>query len=243
MKRSYRYRLYPTKKRQRLLNDWLELCCDVYNAALDERKSAYRVAGVSIDYTQQCAELPGCKEVRPELAHVNSQVLQDVVKRVDLAFAGFFRRMAQGQKAGYPRLRSRHRYNSLTFKQYGNSFSFSAQGKLVLSKIGHVKLVKHRPGKGTPKAATVSRSSTGKWYVSISCDEVPEVQAFPTTEEVGIDVGLKTFAYLSTGEHIETPRFFREEREGSGESATQALQGEEGHARESEAAQSGGAGA
>jgi putative transposase len=211
MKRSFRYRLYPTKKQQRLLIEWLELCCDVYNAALDERKSAYRVAGVSIDYTQQCAELHGCKVVRPELAHVNSQVLQDVVKRVDLAFASFFRRMAQGQKAGHPRFRSRRRYNSLTFKQYGNSFYFSAQGKLVLSKIGHVKLVKHRPWKGMPKTATVTRASTGKWFVSISCDEVPEVQALTLTEEVGIDVGLKTFAYLSTGEHIENPRFFREE--------------------------------
>jgi putative transposase len=211
MKKSFRYRLYPTKKQQRLLNEWLALCCDVYNAALDERKSAYHMAGASIGYAQQCAELPGCKQVRPELREVNSQVLQDVLKRVDLAFDGFFRRVAQGQKAGYPRFRSRWRYDSLTFKQYENSFSFSPDHKLILSKIGHVKMVRHQPWKGLPKTATVTRSATGKWYVSISCDEVPEIQVPPSTEEVGIDVGLSTFAYLSTGEQIENPRFFREE--------------------------------
>lgn len=75
---------------------WLGLCCEVYNAALDERKSAYRMAGVSLSYEQQCAELPDCKEVRPELGEVPSQVLQDVVKRVELAFEHFFRRVLEG---------------------------------------------------------------------------------------------------------------------------------------------------
>jgi len=67
-----------------------------------------------MSYAQQCAELPACKEVRPELTEVNSQVLQDVLKRVDRAFEGFFRRMKEGQQPGYPRFRSRLRYNSLT---------------------------------------------------------------------------------------------------------------------------------
>jgi putative transposase len=71
--------------------------------------------------------------------------------------------------------------------------------------------VQHRPFKGVVKTATITRSATGKWYVSFSCDEVePEVLP-PSERQVGIDVGLKTFAYLSTGEQIENPRFFREE--------------------------------
>jgi putative transposase len=211
MMKAYRYRIYPTKKQTRLLNEWLALCCEVYNAALQERRDAYRMASTSIGYSQQCAELPGCKEVRPELAAVNSQVLQNVLKRVDLAFDSFFRRVAAGQQAGYPRFRSRQRYDSLTFKQYGNSFSFSQEGKLILSKIGQIKIVLHRPFKGVPKTATVSRSPTGKWSVSISCDGVEPVKLPASEQQVGVDVGLKTFAYLSDGTAIENPRFFREE--------------------------------
>src|SRR5215470_16329767 len=81
------------------------ICCQLYNAALDERKSAYRMADVSLSYEQQCAELPGCKQVRPDLHDVPSQVLQDVVKRVDLAFDHFFRRVKLGQNPGYPRFK------------------------------------------------------------------------------------------------------------------------------------------
>jgi len=192
----------------------------VYNATLDERKSAYRLAGVSLSYEDQSGELPACKGVRPELAEVPSQTLQDVVKRVDLAFAAFFRRLEAGEKPGYPRFKSRFRYHSLTFKQYGNSFNVLDGGKknhaaLVLAKLGHVKMVMHRAITGTFKTAIVKRTPTGKWYVSLSV-QVPEkarVEKRPllSGEVVGIDVGLSTFAYLSTGEAIANPRFFRSE--------------------------------
>ena len=113
------------------------------------------MAGVSLSYEHQCAELPGCKSVRPDLADVPSQVLQDVVKRVDLAFDHFFRRIQHGQNPGYPRFKSRFRYDSMTFKQYQNSFSVLPgnkrnRGTLVLAKVGHVKMVLHRPINGRP---------------------------------------------------------------------------------------------
>src|SRR5215469_6540152 len=127
--KTYLFRLYPTRKQTRTLEEWLGLCCQVYNAALDERKSAYRMAGVSLSYEDQSGELPACKGVRPELAEVPSKTLQDVVKRVDLAFAAFFRRASAGEKPGYPRFKSRFRYHSLTFKQYGNSFTVIDGGK------------------------------------------------------------------------------------------------------------------
>src|SRR5512142_1202724 len=88
-RKTYRFRIYPTRKQINTLEQWLGLCCQLYNAALDERKSAYRMADVSLSYEQQCAELPGCKQVRPDLHDVPSQVLQDVVKRVDMAFDHF----------------------------------------------------------------------------------------------------------------------------------------------------------
>ena len=219
-RKTYLFRLYPTHKQRDVLEEWLGLCCETYNAALDERKSAYRMAGVSLAYEHQCAELPGCKEVRPELGEVPSQVLQDAVKRVDRAFEDFFRRVENAEKPGYPRFRSRSRYDSLTFKQYGNSFhvlsgSKKNKGTLVLSKLGHVKMVMHRAIKGRPKTAIVKRTPTGKWYVSISAElneeELQEKRLPACPEEVGIDVGLKAFAYLSTGEAIAHPRFFRAE--------------------------------
>jgi putative transposase len=218
--KTYLFRIYPTRKQTHTLERWLGLCCEVYNAAVDERKSASRMAGVSRSYEDQCAELPECKEVRRELITVPSQVLQDVVKRVDLAFEAFFRRLEHGEKPGYPRFKSRFRYHSLTFKQYGNSFTVLAGGKekrgtLVLAKLGHVKMVMHQAITGTPKQAIVKRTPTGKWYVSISV-RVEETardakRPLPSEEVVGIDVGLKTFAYLSTGEAIANPRFFRAE--------------------------------
>jgi putative transposase len=82
---TYQFRLYPTKKQVSILERWLVWCCETYNAALDERRSAYRMAGLSLSYAHQCAELPACKEVRPELGEVPAQVLQDVIKRVDRA--------------------------------------------------------------------------------------------------------------------------------------------------------------
>ncbi len=74
-RKTYQFRIYPTRKQAQTLEEWLGLCCQVYNAALDERKSAYRMAGVSLSYAHQCAELPECKEVRPELGQVPAQVL------------------------------------------------------------------------------------------------------------------------------------------------------------------------
>ncbi len=219
-RKTYQFRIYPTRKQTQTLEEWLGLCCQVYNAALDERRSAYRMAGVSLSYAHQCAELPECKEVRPELGQVPAQVLQDAVKRVDRAYDDFFRRVGNGEEPGYPRFKSRSRYDSMTFKQYGNSFQVLDQdqkkrGALALAKLGHVKMVMHRAMQGTPKTAVVKRTPTGKWFVSISIEmEEEEVQKkrLPACPElVGLDVGLKTFAYLSTGEEIPNPRFFRAE--------------------------------
>src|SRR6266513_6439757 len=110
-RKTYHFRIYPTHKQVNRLEEWLGVCCELYNAALDERKSAYRLAGVSLSYEDQCAELPACKEVRPDVASVPSQVLQDVVKRVDLAFQAFFGRVEEGKKPGFPRFKSRWRYH------------------------------------------------------------------------------------------------------------------------------------
>ena len=211
MRKAYKYRIYPTKKQERLLNTQLDQCAELYNAALQERRDAYMMCGINITYTQQTAQLPEIKALRPEYEGIYSQVLQDVLRRVDKAFKAFFRRVKAGLTPGYPRYKNRFRYASLTYPQSG--FGIDEQGKLSLAKIGHLKLVQHRPFQGVVKTCSITRSATGKWYVCFSCEEVEPRVLPPSKLQVGIDVGLKTFAYMSNGEQIENPRFFRiEER-------------------------------
>ena len=205
MKKAYRYRIYPTKKQEHILNAQLSLCCELYNAALQERRDAYRMCGQTISFTQQSAQLPEIKVVRPEYEAVYSQVLQEVLHRVDKAFKAFFRRCKAGEKPGHPRYKSRLRYDSLTYPQSG--FGIDEQGKLSFAKIGHLKMVQHRPFKGVVKTCTITRGATGKWFVCFACDEVSPVVLPSCQAQVGIDVGLKIFVYLSTGEHFENPRF------------------------------------
>ena len=123
----------------------------------------------------------------------------------------YFRRLKAGETPGYPRFRGKGRYDSLTYPQWDNDVPLSASGKrLALSNVGDVKMVFHRTLEGTPKTATTRRTATGIWFVTISCDwETTPLP--PTGQEVGIDVGLTTFATCSDGETVANPRFFRRE--------------------------------
>lgn len=189
------------------MNQWLEECRWLFNHFLAERKEAWEKEQKSINYHTQATSLPVFKKQRPSLASVHSQVLQNVAVRIDLAFKAFFRRVKAGEKPGYPRFRGKGRYDSFTFPQSG----FSLDGNILrLSKIGNVKVVLHRPVEGNIKTCTIKRSSTGKWYVMFSCEWEPTPLP-ENNEAVGIDVGLHSFATLSTGEHIGNPRFFRQE--------------------------------
>src|SRR6059058_1473730 len=110
MHKAFVYRLYPTAKqataKQAEQLTWiLDRCRELYNAALEERREAYRMAGKTLGYYEQKAELPSVKEACPEYKQVGSQVLQDVIQRAERAFAAFFRRVKDGQKAGYPRFK------------------------------------------------------------------------------------------------------------------------------------------
>ncbi len=206
----YKYRIYPTKKQEQKLNETLEECRWLYNHLLEKRKDAYEQQGQSLTCFQQQATFPLLKEQHPSLDSVHSQVLQNVAVRIDLAFKAFFRRVREhAEEPGFPRFKGKHRYDSITFPQVPSGCSLK-DGKLYASKIGHIKIVLHRPLRGKPKTCTISVSSTGKWYACFSCEVEPE--RLPERDsEVGIDVGLKTFATLSTGEEIENPRFFRKE--------------------------------
>ena len=211
----FQYRLFPTKKQVHKLNETLNECRWLYNHFLEQRKTTYEQEGQSLSCYNQIDTLGLLKQERPILKQVYSQVLQNVAVRVDLAFKAFFRRCKAGEKPGYPRFRGRDRYDSFTFPQSGFSIvsvprTASHDDRLTLSKIGSVKMVSHRPLKGKVKTCTIRRSSTGKWYVSFSVECEP-LRLPETPTQVGIDVGLKTFATLSNEEEIGNPRFFRKE--------------------------------
>ncbi len=209
MRKTYLYRLYPTKKQLKALETTLEECRWLYNNMLACRKDAWEQEQRSVSYYESKARIPLLKQERPSLKSVHSQVLQNVTERVELAFQAFFRRVKQGEKEpGYPRFKGQGRYDSFTFTQSG--FSITHDYRVCLSKMGSIKMVYHRPIKGKVKTCTIRRSATGKWYISFSVEYEPE-RLREVSTQVGIDVGLKTFATLSNGEEIENPRFFRQE--------------------------------
>ena len=119
IRKTYQYKLTPTPEQEQMLERTLMRCRHIYNAAIGERREAWRMCGVSVSYYQQKAELPGIKEAMPEYVEVHGQVLQDVILRVDRAFRAFFRRVKAGETPGYPRFQGRDRYHSFTYPQMG----------------------------------------------------------------------------------------------------------------------------
>jgi len=119
VRKSFQFRLRPTKKQAKELQNQLEECRWLYNALLEQRKLAYEELDISLSKYQQRMLLPLMKEERDSLCQVHSQVLQNVVNRLDKAFQAFFRRCKKGEKPGFPRFRGVHRYNSLCYPQSG----------------------------------------------------------------------------------------------------------------------------
>lgn len=209
MLKMFQYRIFPTKKQQKALESQLEECRWLYNHLLEKRRDAYEQTGKGLTCYEQQATYSILKQEHPSLNSVHSQVLQNVAVRIDLAFKAFFRRCKAGENPGYPRFKGKGRYQSMTFPQVPSGCTLT-DGKLVVSKVGKIKIVLHRELRGKPKTCTISKSSTGKWYACFSCEVEPE-RLPENTKRIGIDVGLKTFATLSDGQEVENPRFFRAE--------------------------------
>lgn len=205
--KTYKYKLQPTPEQKAVLAHTVQVCRELYNSALQERRDAWKMGHVSVNYYQQKAQLPAIRSLRDDCAAIYSQVLQDVILRVDRAFKAFFRRVAKGEKPGYPRFRGVNRYHSFTYPQWGKGTGLEGE-TLVLSYIGRLAVRWSRPLEGTPKTVTISHEADG-WYVCIACENVP-TQSMPLTgQEAGIDLGLESFATLATGEQIANPRHYR----------------------------------
>ena len=206
MLRSYRYRLRPTRAQACTLDRWLGLTREIYNAALQERRDAWQKQGVRVSAFDQMHALPDVREVRPEFGEIPIAVLRGTLRRLDRAFAGFFRRCKSGgAKAGYPRFRGRGRFESVLIDDLGKRPPIVAGGKRVaVPLLGKVKFSQHRPLEGTPKAMRLTRRA-GRWFVTFACADVPARPLPPSAEAVGIDLGLTHFLATSDGDTVDVP--------------------------------------
>jgi len=202
MMRTFRYRLHPSVSQERVLDQWRIQCCTLYNAALEQRITAYRQQGVSVTRYDQIVQLTELRHSDPCWSAAPVLVQRSALCRLDLAYAAFFRRCKNGERPGFPRFRSVRRYDS---------FSIGCvkvkKGRVLVPKLGHVKLNLYRPIEGTIKNVSVRRDASGKWWVGIHCDLGPAPTKREIQSSVGIDLGLTTLATLSDGREIPNPRF------------------------------------
>src|SRR4030066_1660075 len=210
MRKTFQFRIYPGRKQEIILNRTLTTCRHLYNEKLAERKKQSELNRLKktfdvfpwgktewINYYDQKLDLTASKTFFQKEIH--SQVLQDVIKRVDRSMVNFFKGF------GFPRFQGRNRYNSFTYPQSGFELK---DGKLILSKIGTFKIILHRKIEGKIKTCTIKKD-IDQWYVSFSC-EIEEPVPVEIKTKTGIDVGLISLITLSNGEQIEPPKFLRE---------------------------------
>lgn len=204
--RAYKFRIYPTPNQEKCFKQVLFSCFKLYNTAITHRREAYRIAKKSISRIDQQKELPKLKQDFPEYANIHSQVVQNVLHRVDFAFKSFFKRAkSKTGKAGFPRYKSFDRYDSFCFPQFG----FSVTGnKLNLTKIGSIRIKLHRQVLGKVKTCTIKREGV-KWYCVFTSDVEYHIEKRIVSNSVGIDLGLTDFAVLSNGVEIKNPKYLK----------------------------------
>lgn len=204
IQKAYRFRISkPSKIVLTRLEQTLYLCRSLYNASLQERRDAYQINRVSINYQAQQNQLPEIKVTNPEYKDIHSQVLQNVLKRVERAFDGFFRRIKTKQTAGFPRFKGANRYDSFCYPQSG--FSLTGDG-LQLSKIGKVKIKLSRNVVGRIKTCTIKKE-IDKWFVIFTVETMPEPFE-KTGKQIGIDAGIENFVTLSDGTQIDNWKYY-----------------------------------
>lgn len=200
--RSFKYRLYPNQEQAAWLTGQLREACDLYNAALEERRDAWKMCRKHVTFYEQSRQLKDLRE-QGLLLIPNFVCAENVLKRLDRAYQALFLR-----GYGFPRFRSFRRYDSITFPRYRKGFSVTADYLRLQGCPSLVKINLHRSIQGSIKTATIKRDGS-HWFVIFVC-EVPVIPLPPTSGECGIDVGLTSFVALSNGSTVAAPHFFRE---------------------------------
>jgi putative transposase len=201
--RRFTYRLYPSATQVAVLERLCALHRALYNAALQERIDAYRLAGKSIGYAAQCKSLTRIRRENPEYLALNAQSLQVTLKRLDEAFQHFFRRVKEGaEEPGFPRFKGKDRFPGFGFKTHGDGFKFTPgsnwrHGKLRLTGIGTVKARGEARTPGRIAACSVMRKADG-WHLPLVVACAPHRER-TGEKEAGLDWGVETFATLAYG--------------------------------------------
>lgn len=218
--RRVTYKLYPSAAQATEMERVCNLHRDLYNAALQERIDAWRKAKISIRYIDQCKSLTQIRRNDPSYLKLNAQSCQVTLKRLDLAFDSFFRRVKSGQEPGFPRFKSRDRFAGFGFKSHGDGFRFTPgenwrNGSLRLSGVGVLRAEGIARTPGRVVSGEVQRKADG-WFLSIvvACEPHRERVA---DRIAGLDWGVETFATLAYGidefSTIPNDRLLRQEQE------------------------------
>ncbi|MCI0182375.1 RNA-guided endonuclease InsQ/TnpB family protein [Sulfoacidibacillus ferrooxidans] len=198
-----RFRLEPAKEQEQKLLHTFRLCRKMYNQALEERITSYRQHGVSIHYTDQQNRLPAWKREHPEYKDIHSQVLQNVLQRLDQAFVNFFEK-----RAGFPSFKDKFCFRSITYSQARPSY-FREDGSVFLPKIGRVKMIAHQPFDAASVKIINVKFHDGRWYVNLTYVTEAVAPLREIQNAAGIDLGLLSLIATSDGEFFENPQWLQ----------------------------------
>lgn len=231
MKLAYQYKLLPTYEQRCRMDKWLDMLRGAYNYLLADRFDWWEMNRSPVnacplvcsiaepreqpEYYGQKRSLVPLKREREWYADIHADVLQDMVKRVDLAFARFIKGDKNGLRSGKPRFKGKNRYRTFAYPRvkpdciHGN--------KVTLPKLGEIKFIQHRP---VPKGVTIKRAlvtlKADGWYVTLTLEDksvpvLPVVDIKPTeANSIGVDAGLEYFVACSDGTTKQPPKFYRQ---------------------------------
>ena len=204
--KAYKYRIYPNKEQQELISKHIGCCRYVYNLCLEKKINAYKTSKKSISSFELIKLLPILKKEQETsfLKEVNSLSLQAAIRNLDSAYKRFFK-----EKKGFPKFKSK-RDARQSFQIVQKTYVDFDEKKVFIPKFKEgIKCKFHRFFDGKIKTSTISRTSTGRYYISILVeftDNNPKKKSISESQAVGIDLGIKTFAILSNGEEIPNPK-------------------------------------
>lgn len=207
MLKAYKYRLYPTEAQATLINKNIGACRFVYNLALETKNMAYASHGKNLSCFELMGQLPELKKECEWLKEVDSQSLQQSVIDLDKAFTSFFKGTTK-----FPKYKGKHR-GAQTFRHpHGDRVKIEG-GKVFQPKFQDgIRVVQDRPTEGEIRSTTISRTSTGKYYISVLCETgetVPTPKRVKENSAIGIDLGLRHFLVTSNSDKVENPRHLK----------------------------------
>jgi len=216
MRRTFKFRIYPSRKQKFKMNKQLSQAKEIYNHLLEKANEKYKSERKMLTKFDMNKHITKFKKSYPNYQEIHSQVLQNISDRLSKAFSNFFKRVKRKKtgekiKAGFPRFKKC--VKSMTYPQSG--FELLEKQYMRLSKIGRIPIVLHRPLDGKIKTLTLKKTQSGKWFAIFSCessisDSTVTIAVPVSSKRIGIDVGIEHFATLSNGDTIQNPRFLME---------------------------------